>query len=87
MRKDKPLNNLRKEIDRNSKMVDRLSIEEQKVKLTKSLEHKLGNIDIHQDEMRKKMKSSFKKKLDKESEKRTRKMTDKRHKKKGFARK
>lgn len=85
MRKDKPLSNIGKEIDRNMKMIDRLSLEEQKVKLTKRIEHKLGNVD-YADE--KKIKRSFKKKLDKESEKRVRKSTEKGNfKKKGHAKK
>jgi len=36
---------MRKELDRNMKMISRLGLEEQKIKLTKKLEHKLGNVD------------------------------------------
>jgi len=75
---------MRKEMERNLKMIDRLAIDEQKIKLTKKLEHKLGNVD---GEDVKKAKRSFKKKLEKETERRQRKTTDKKYKKTGHAKK
>jgi len=81
IRKDKPLNDFGKEVDRNMKLLDRLNIDDQKLRLTKSVQRKFGGFEAEQDE--KKLRASFKKKLEKEQEKRTRKTTLKRHKKKG----
>lgn len=66
-----------KEGDRQLKMIDRLSIDEAKVKLNKSVARKIGMIG-GMDES--KDKKSIKKKHAKEVEKRTRKMTDKKFK-------
>lgn len=67
-----------KEGDRQLKMIDRLSIDEAKVKLNKSVARKIGMIGQGIDES--KDKKSIKKKHAKEVEKRTRKMTDKKFK-------
>lgn len=74
-----------KEGDRYLKMIDRLSIDEAKVKLNKSVARKIGTIAEGWDKS--KDSKSLKKKHGKEIEKRTRKMTDKKFKikKKGYS--
>lgn len=76
-RKDKPLNDMIKEGDRQLKMIDRLSIDEAKVKLNKNVARKLGAVG---DQDKSKDSKSLKKKHAKEVDKRTRKMTEKKFK-------
>lgn len=74
---------MNKEIDRNIKMIDRLTIDDQKLKLTKKIAKKFGSLDLTDN---KKVKKGFKKKLEKETNKRIRKTTEKKiYRKKGYA--